>query len=115
MSPAGVRFRHALFAEAAARLGEPHQLHARLAAAWQAVDGLDARASAAGHRLRAATTAAGIADAVETTCEVAAELVAAGQQARAAGLLARGPNRWPTRAWSRRSCERGSRSTWPTS
>ncbi len=87
VSPVRVRFRHALFAEAAARFGEPHQLHARLAAAWQVVDGLEGRASAAGHRLRAVTTAAGIADAVETTCVVAAELVAAGQQARAAGLL----------------------------
>ena len=83
-----VRFRHALFAEAAARLGEPHQLHSRLAAAWEAVNGLDARASAASHRLRAVTTSAGIAEAVETACAVAAELVAAGQQTRAAGLLA---------------------------
>ena len=83
----GVRFRHALFAEAAARLGEPHQIHSGLAAAWEAVDGLDARASAAGHRLRAVTTSAEIAGAVESTCDVGAELVAAGQQTRAAGLL----------------------------
>jgi tetratricopeptide (TPR) repeat protein len=88
VSPAGVHFRHALFAEAAARLGDTHPLDARLALAWEAVGGLDARASAVRHRLRAATTAAEIADAVTTTCEVAAELVAAGSQARAAGLLA---------------------------
>ena len=73
VSPGGVRFRHALFAEAAARLGDTHPLDARLASAWDAVGGLDARASAAGHRLRAATTPAEIADAVATTCDVAAD------------------------------------------
>ena len=88
VSPGGVRFRHALFAEAAARLGDSYELHSRLAAAWEAVHGLDARASAARHRLRAVATATGIADAVDSTCDVAAELVAAGQQTRAAGLLA---------------------------
>lgn len=88
VSPAGVRFRHALFAETALRLGDVHPLEARLASAWEAVGGLDARAWAVGHRLRAATTTAAIADAVASTCEVATELVAAGRQARAAGLLA---------------------------
>ena len=73
VSPGGVRFRHTLFAEAAARLGDTHPLDARLASAWDAVGGLDARASAAGHRLRAATTPAEIADAVATTCDVAAD------------------------------------------
>src|SRR4051812_19079635 len=48
VSPGGVRFRHALFAEAAARLGDTHPLDARLASAWETVSGLDARASAAG-------------------------------------------------------------------
>jgi tetratricopeptide (TPR) repeat protein len=88
VSPGGVRFRHALLAETASRLQDNHPLDARLASAWEAVGGLDARASAVGHRLRAATTTAEIAGAVATTCEVAAELVAAGRQARAAGLLA---------------------------
>ena len=88
VSPGGVRFRHALLAEAAANLGEPHQLHARLAAAWDVVDGLAARASAAGHRIRAATSAAETAEAVEMTCEVAAELVVSDQQARAAARAA---------------------------
>ncbi|HYQ32316.1 MAG TPA: AAA family ATPase [Lapillicoccus sp.] len=88
VSPVGVHFRHALFAETVAGLLDTHALDARLASAWEAVGGLDARASAAGHRVRAATTAAEIADAVPTTCEVAAELVAANRQARAAGLLA---------------------------
>ena len=87
VSPSGVRFRHALFAESAARLGEPHELHSRLAAAWQTVDTLEARASSASHRLQAVTTDRDAADALETTCEVAAELIAAHQQARAAGLL----------------------------
>lgn len=54
VSPAGVRFHHALLAEAAARLGDARELHDRLAAAWTVVDGVDARAAAAGHRLRAA-------------------------------------------------------------
>ena len=76
VSPVGVHFRHALFAETVAGLLDTHALDARLASAWEAVGGLDARASAAGHRVRAATTAAEIADAVPTTCEVAAELAA---------------------------------------
>lgn len=88
VSPGGVRFRHALFADAASRLRDTHRLDARLASAWEAVGGLDARSSAARHRLRAATTIAEIAEAVAITCEVAAELVAAGLQARAAALLA---------------------------
>lgn len=88
VSPGGVHFRHALFAETAARLRDSHELDARLASAWEGVGGLDARASAAGHRLRAATTLPEIADAVASTCDVAAELVTAGLQARAAALLA---------------------------
>jgi tetratricopeptide (TPR) repeat protein len=88
VSPAGVHYRHALFAETAARLRDRHHLDARLASAWENVGGLDARSSAAGHRLRAATTAPEVADAVATTCDVAAELGAAGLQARAAALLA---------------------------
>ncbi len=88
VSPTGVRFRHALYADAATRLRDTHRLDAQLAAAWEAVGGLDARASAAGHRMRAGTTAAEIADAVEAACEAAAELVAAGLHTRAAALLA---------------------------
>ncbi len=87
VSPAGVRFHHALFAEAAARLDDPgdlRELHRRLSAAWQAVDDLNGRAAATSHRLRAAADAA---DAVDRARAVAAELVTAGRQAQAAGLL----------------------------
>ena len=97
VSPEGVRFHHALFAEAAERLGHRRELHDRLSAAWQTVGGLDGRAAAAWHRLRAVTGDATavdpvtgtevFADAVENTRTVAAELIAADQQARAAGLL----------------------------
>ena len=114
VSPGGVRFRHALLAEAAANLGEPHQLHARLAAAWDVVDGLAARASAAGHRIRAATSAAETAEAVETTCEVAAELVVSDQQAPRRGDSSPTPGPSPTPRWCGPSCGRGWRWTWPT-
>ncbi len=87
VAPNGVRFRHALLAEAAGRLTDARYAHDRLAMAWDAVGTLDARAAASGHRLHAAVDAPAIADAVEVVCDVAAELVAAGQQARAAGLL----------------------------
>ena len=94
VSADGVRFHHALLAEAAAGLADGPDLHDRLAAAWLSVGGVDGRAAAVGHRLRAAAgtdpdpagtpaLVAGVADARE----VAAELVAAGQQGRAAGLL----------------------------
>ena len=88
VSPAGVRFRHSLFAEAAARHGDPREPHARLAAAWQAVGGLDGRAAAMSHGLRSASGTAAVADVVLRARDVAAELVAAGRQARAAALLA---------------------------
>jgi hypothetical protein len=87
VSPAGVRFRHALLVEAAAGLGNRHELHRRLAAAWDTVDGVDARAAAAGHRLRAAVGTARVCGSIERARLVAAELVAAGKQPRAAGLL----------------------------
>lgn len=87
VSPTGVRFHHALLAEAAARLGDARELHDRLAAAWTVVDGVDARAAAAGHRLRAAVGTSAVAGSVEKACTVAGELVALGQQARAAALL----------------------------
>jgi len=94
LSAGRVRFHHTLLADAAARLADGSDLHDRLAAAWSAVGGVDGRVAAAGHRLRAAAgtdatpagtaaLAAGVADARG----VAAELVAAGQQTRAAGLL----------------------------
>jgi hypothetical protein len=87
VSPAGVRFHHALLAEAAERLGDPRELHDRLAAAWTVVDGVDGRAAAVGHRLRAAVGTSAAAGSVEKACAVAAELVALDQQARAAALL----------------------------
>jgi len=86
VTPTGVRFHHALLAEAAQRLGDAPELNEKLCTAWQRVDTLDGRAAAAWYRLRAVGAPA-VADAVETACAVAAELVAAGQQARAAGLL----------------------------
>ena len=87
VSPGGVRFRHALFAEAAARLGDTHPLDARLASVGR---GGRPRRPGFGRRprLRAARTPAEIADAVATTCDVAADLVAARRLPRAAGLLA---------------------------
>ncbi|MDN5861760.1 MAG: ATP-binding protein, partial [Pseudonocardia sp.] len=87
VSPAGVRFHHALLAEAAQRLGDPPALHGRLAAAWTVVDSIDGRAAAAGHRLRAAVDTPAVAGNVEKACAVAAELVALGRQPRAAALL----------------------------
>ena len=87
VAPNGVRFRHALLAEAAGRLSDARYVHDRLAMAWDAVGTLDGRAEASRHHLHAAVGASAIADAVEVACEVAAEFVGAGQQARAAGLL----------------------------
>ena len=87
VSAAGVRFRHALLAEAAQRLGDPRARHDRLAEAWLTVVGIHGRAAAAGHRLRAVVGAAAVAEAVGRAREVAAELVAAGQQPRSAALL----------------------------
>ena len=87
VSASGVRFHHALFAEAAGRLGDARNLHLRLASAWQTVGGLDGRAAAAAHRMRAAAGTPAQADSVLTIREVAADLVAAGNQARAASLL----------------------------
>jgi hypothetical protein len=87
VAPNGVRYHHALLAEAAARLADTRELHDRLATAWDTVGTLDARAAAAGHRLRAAAGTSAVAEAVEAAGAVATELVAAGQQERAAGLL----------------------------
>jgi tetratricopeptide (TPR) repeat protein len=107
VSADGVRFHHALLAEAAAGFADGPDLHDRLAAAWLTVGGVDGRAAAVGHRLRAAAgtdpdpagtpaLVAGVADARE----VAAELLAAGQQARAAGLL------WQARESAARCADR---------
>ncbi|MGE0297413.1 AAA family ATPase [Pseudonocardia sp.] len=87
VSRTGVRFHHALLADAAARLVDARSLHGRLAVAWEATGGLDGRASAGEHRLRAAVGPSEVARAVATACDLAAELIAAGHQARAAGLL----------------------------
>ena len=87
VSASGVRFHHALLAEAAGRLGDARKLYLRLASAWQTVGGLDGRAAAAVHRLRAAAATPDQADSVLAIREVAAELVAAGNQSRAASLL----------------------------
>ncbi|MPY93286.1 MAG: hypothetical protein GEV08_09520 [Acidimicrobiia bacterium] len=83
----GVRFHHALLADAALRLVDARSLHARLAAVWEAAGGLDGRASAAEHRLRASVGPSEVADAVAAASKIAAELVAEEQPARAAGLL----------------------------
>lgn len=87
VTPSGVRFHHALLAEAAARLTAAGALHAQLAAAWDTVGTLDGRAAAAGHRLHAAAGTPAVAEATEMACEVAGELVVAGQRERAVGLL----------------------------
>ena len=89
VSASGVRFHHALLAEAAGRLGDARNLSLRLASAWQSVGGLDGRAAAALHRMRVRATDAGPRrDSILVDIrEVAAELVAAGNQARAAGLF----------------------------
>ncbi len=83
----GVRFHHALLADAAGRMADPGSLHARLAAAWEATGGLDGRAAAAAHRLRAVAGAPELADTVAAAGDLASELVAAGHQEQAAGLL----------------------------
>jgi tetratricopeptide (TPR) repeat protein len=87
VTSSGVRFHHALLAEAAARLTDAGALHEQLAAAWDTVGTLEGRAAAAGHRLHVAPGTSAVAEAVETACEVAGELVVAGQRERAAGLL----------------------------
>lgn len=83
----GVRFHHALLADAAERYGDRRDRHARLASAWDAVGGVRGRASACGHRLRAVVGTDSVADTVAQACTVAAELVAAGLEGRAASLL----------------------------
>jgi tetratricopeptide (TPR) repeat protein len=85
--PTGVRFHHSLLSDAAGRQADASGVHARLADAWDTVGGLEARASAVGHRLRGALGAVPVADAIQDACVLAAELVAAGQRERAAGLL----------------------------
>ena len=87
VSASGVRFHHALLAEAAGRLGDARNSYLRLASAWQTVGGLDGRAAAAVHRMRAAAGTPGQGGSVAAARAVAAELVAAGNQARAASLL----------------------------
>ena len=62
-------------------------VHAGLAAAWEAVGGLEARAAAAGHRVHAAADGEQLVTAVNSAIEVAAELVGADEQARAVALL----------------------------
>ncbi len=83
----GVRFHHALLADAAARRVDVRETHRRLVIAWEAVDTLDGRAGAAAHRLRAADGAPHVAEALETARGVAAELVGSGRRERAVGLL----------------------------
>jgi len=87
VSASGVRFHHALLAEAAGRLGDARNLSHRLASAWQTVGGLDGRAAAALHRMRAAATTPDQANSILSIRDVAAELVATGNQSRAASLL----------------------------
>lgn len=87
VSSTGVRFHHSLLAETAEKHSDLAAVHACLAAAWQTVGGLDGRAAAVSHRLRALTDEAAIIAAVEQSRDVAEELIAAGRQARAAGLL----------------------------
>jgi tetratricopeptide (TPR) repeat protein len=87
VTPRGVCFQHALFAEAAERRCDTRDAHDRLATAWDTVSTLEGRSFAARHRLRAAAGTVLVAEAVDAACEVAAELVAAGQQERAAALL----------------------------
>ena len=81
VAPTGVRFHHALLADAAERLGNARDVHDRLATAWDTVGTLDGGAAAAGHRLRAAAGTPAVPAAIEAACEVATELVAAGQHA----------------------------------
>ncbi|MDT0354030.1 AAA family ATPase [Pseudonocardia charpentierae] len=87
VTAAGVRFHHALLADAAKRYGDRRARHARLASAWDAVGGVHGRASACGHRLRSVAGTDCVDDTVAQACTVAAELVAVGLQARAASLL----------------------------
>lgn len=87
VAPSGVRFHHALYADAADSLADPVPLHERLASAWETVGGVDARAASAVHRLRVPGRAGDRAASVERAVSVAAELVAGGAPARAAGLL----------------------------
>ncbi len=87
VGPTGVRFRHALWAEAAERHADGRDVHAGLAAAWEAVGGLEARAAATGHRVHAAADGEQLVTAVNSAIEVAAELVGADEQARAVALL----------------------------
>ena len=82
----GVRFHHALLAEAAERLVDARSVHARLAAVWEATGGLDGRAAAAEHRIHAAVGPSEIAEAAAAARKLAAELVGE-QQAQAARLL----------------------------
>lgn len=83
VGPTGVRFHHALFADAAGSLADSRGAHDRLAAAWDAVAGVAARAAAITHRLR---SSAGAHD-VDRAVSVAAELVLGGAPAEAAALL----------------------------
>ncbi|GAA1857833.1 AAA family ATPase [Pseudonocardia ailaonensis] len=87
VGPTGVRFHHALFADAAGSLAEPHTVHDRLAHAWDAVAGVGARAAAATHRLRSTDGGSDAADSVDRAVAVAADLVLGGGQAEAAALL----------------------------
>lgn len=87
VAPSGVRFHHALYADAADSLADPVPLHERLTSAWETVGGVDARAASAVHRLRVPGRAGDRAASVERAVSVAAELVAGGAPARAAGLL----------------------------
>lgn len=103
LSAGGVRFHHELLAEAAVRHADVPDLHDRLATAWQKVGGVDGRSAAIAHRLQAAGAdagSAGSAAAVADARAVAAELVAVGQQARAAGLL------WAARTVADRCADR---------
>ncbi len=87
VSASGVRFHHALLAEAAGRLGDARNLSLRLASAWQTVGGLDGRAAAALHRMRSAATTPDQANSILSIRDVAAELVTTGNASRAASLL----------------------------
>lgn len=106
VSSGGVRFRHSLLAEAAQRLADPARANDRLAAAWETVPGVEGRAAALGHRLRAAGIRASpsppdtVPAVVTDARAVAAELVFAGRQTRAAGLL------WAAREAAMRCPER---------
>ncbi|ACV80827.1 ATPase-like protein [Nakamurella multipartita DSM 44233] len=93
VSADGVRFHHALLAEAAQQDVDLSELHGRLAAAWRTVGGIDGRAASVGHGLRAAVgsaedaTGEAAAATVDQARLVAVELITAGAPARAAELL----------------------------